>query len=126
MSAPTLTTLMNTLTSTMPPTLLRGWREISAFTRKSPAQLRRYPGWSPTCRSRDGDDTFFPTGRRSSNGWCDASSAAVSDAARCRPSSGACEPWWRQDVRSSACPGPAIRLARRCHRQVWSRLVVSP
>jgi hypothetical protein len=42
MSAPTLSALMSTLTNAMPPSLLRGWAEIAAFTRKSPCQLRRY------------------------------------------------------------------------------------
>jgi len=40
--APTVSALINVLTSDMGPGLLKGWREIEAYCGKSACQLRRY------------------------------------------------------------------------------------
>jgi hypothetical protein len=41
-SAPTVSSLINTLANDMGPGLLRGWAQIAAYCGKSPCQLRRY------------------------------------------------------------------------------------
>jgi hypothetical protein len=86
--------LMNTLTNAMPPTLLRGWAEIAAFTRKSPCAMPAVR----VCLLRDGEDTSTPTSGRSARGSFGVSSDAESGSAqRTSPRSGACGPLRLQD-----------------------------